>query len=150
MLNATAGAFAMSHLNPCRMRHFVFLGLISCASSAAHAGMPAFTLSDLASARLSAISFFLVLTMLVALGVKMLWNSMRRDFPRLPRLDFKKALVLVVLLGLLFDIVLLMIAGTREIMTPEAWERGETTYKLRAADGSEETKQAPRSEDSDS
>ena len=105
-------------------------------SAAAYAGMPSVTLSDLAEARLSAISFFLLLILLVALGVKVLWNTMRRDFPKLPRIDYKRALALVVLLGLLFDVILLMIAGTREIMTPEAWEKSGTTYQLRDRDAS--------------
>lgn len=113
------------------MRHVFTCTILFLVCGAAHAGMPSFSLSDLASARVSAISFFLLLILLVALGVKALWNTMRRDFPRLPRLDFKRALALVVLLGLLFDVILLMIAGTREIMTPEAWEKSGTTYQLR-------------------
>ena len=118
------------------MRHAVVSSVLFLLCHAAHAGMPSVTLSDLATARLTAISFFLLLMLLVAVGVKALWNAMRRDFPRLPRLDFKRALALVVLLGLLFDVILLMIAGTREIMTPEAWEKSGTTYQLRDQDAS--------------
>jgi len=95
------------------------------------AGMPHFTLSDVANLRLSGISFFAAVLLLCALGVKLLWNYLRRDFPRWPRLDYGRAVALVVLLGLVFDIVLLMIAGTRELMTPGAWEKSEVTYRLR-------------------
>jgi hypothetical protein len=52
-----------------------------------------------------------------------LWNSLQRDFPRLPRLSFSRALAGVVLWGLLFIIVLTMISGARELMTPGAWQR---------------------------
>ena len=99
------------------------------------AGMPAYTMSDLAEARLEAISFFVLLLLLVAWAVRWLWNALRRDFARLPRLTYGRALALVVLLGLLFDLVLLMIAGTREIMTPEAWEAQGAVYRLKSWPG---------------
>lgn len=97
-----------------------------------YAGMPVVTLSDTAQLRLSGISFFLVVILLVAWGVRFLWNLLRRDFPRLPLLDFKRSVALVVLLGLCFNVVLLMIAGTRELMTPGAWEKNGATYQLKA------------------
>jgi hypothetical protein len=118
------------------VRHTVIFVVLCLSSVAAFAGMPSVTLSDLATAHLSAISFFLLLILMVAVGVKVLWNTMQRDFPRLPRIDYKRALVLVVLLGLLFDVILLMIAATREIMTPEAWEKSGTTYQLREQNAS--------------
>ena len=104
--------------------------LIAC--EAAHAGMPVVTLSDTAELRLSGISFFLMTLLLVAWGVRALWNLLRRDFPRLPFLDYKRSVALVVLLGLCFNVVLLMIAGTRELMTPGAWEKNGTTYQLKS------------------
>jgi hypothetical protein len=94
--------------------------------------MPVVTLSDTAELRLSGISFFLLTILLVAWGVRALWNLLRRDFPRLPFLDYKRSVALVVLLGLCFNVVLLMIAGTRELMTPGAWEKSGATYQLKS------------------
>ena len=94
------------------------------------AGMPSFTLSDLAEMRVQSISFFLAVLLLGAWGVKGLWNGLRRDFPRLPRLGYRRALMLVALWGLVFMLVLSMISGARELMTPGAWERDGLTYKL--------------------
>jgi len=83
--------------------------------------------------RLQAISFFLAALLLCALVVKLLWNYLQRDFPKLPRLSYGKALAVVVLWGLLFIIVLAQISGARELMTPGAWKRDGATYRL--ADG---------------
>ena len=52
-------------------------------------------------------------------------------FPNLPKLNFWRALGLTVLWGLLFMVVLTMISGGRELMTPGAWDRQGATYKLR-------------------
>ena len=61
-----------------------------------------------------------------------LWNRLRRDLPRLPRLSYKMSVTLVGLWGLLFILVLTMISGARELMTPGAWEPNGATYKLKA------------------
>jgi hypothetical protein len=105
-------------------------------TGSAVAGMPSVTLSDAASLRLSGISFFLALLLLAAWGFKALWNYLRRDFSRLPFLSYRMALAFVLLLGLLLNVVLLMIAGTRELMTPGAWEKSGISYKLRGGDSS--------------
>lgn len=94
------------------------------------AGMPMVTLTDLASFRLETISFFLWVYVLTSLVIWKLWNYLRKDFVKLPLLTFKKALGLVLLWGLAFDLLLVMIAGTRELMTPEAWERAGVIHKL--------------------
>ncbi len=98
--------------------------------------MPSFTLSDLAEMRVQSISFFLAVLLLGAWGVQQLWNGLRRDFPKLPRLGYRRALMLVALWGLLFMLVLSMISGARELMTPGAWEKEGLTYRL--ADDREE------------
>lgn len=95
------------------------------------AGMPTYNLTDLAKQRVEAISFFLGLFLLVTLAVKALWNRLRRDVPRLPHLSFGAAIALVFLWGLGFQLVLSMIAGGRELMTPGAWEKTGSTYKLK-------------------
>ncbi|HEX8440516.1 hypothetical protein [Archangium sp.] len=97
------------------------------------AGMPSFVLSKVASMRFEAISFFLLVFLGVTLAVWALWNRLQRDVPRLPRLGFGAALALVFLWGLGFQLVLSMIAGGRELMTPGAWTKKGTTYELETA-----------------
>ena len=101
------------------------------ATGLALAGMPTFTLTDVARARLDTISFFLGLLLILALLVKQLWNYLGKDFQKLPRMTYPKALAAVTLWGLLFLIVLSMISGTRELLTPGAWEKQGVTYKLK-------------------
>jgi hypothetical protein len=101
------------------------------AATPAHAGMPTFTLTDIAKARIDSISFFLALLLLLALLVKLLWNYLAKDFSKLPRMTYPKALAAVTLWGLVFLIVLTMISGARELMTPGAWEKQGATYKLK-------------------
>lgn len=112
------------------MRWIVFIAA-SFYAAASLAGMPSLTLSDAANLRLSGISFFLLLLLVTAAGFQLVWNYLRRDFGRLPYLTYRMSLAAVLLLGLLFNIILLMIAGTRELMTPGAWEKSGITYKLR-------------------
>lgn len=81
--------------------------------------------------RLQSISFFLVVLAASAGGILGLWAWLRKDFPFLPRLTFGKALGVIVLWGLMFVIVLTMISGARELMTPGAWKPNGATYKLR-------------------
>jgi hypothetical protein len=83
-----------------------------------------------AEARFQAISFFLACLLLSAWGVKALWNFVRRDIPVLPQLHFRQALGLVTLWGLCFVVVLTMISGARELMTPGAWRKQGWTYTL--------------------
>jgi hypothetical protein len=118
----------------------VVAGLLALAQPpAATAGMPAplpsdpevvLRMNDTPLRRLQTISFFLAGLLLSAAAVRWLWNSLQRDFPRLPRLSYGKALAGVLLWGLLFIIVLAMISGARELMTPGAWKKDGFTYKL--------------------
>ena len=87
-------------------------------------------LNDTALKRLQAISFFLVAFFLSAAVLRFVWNYLQRDFPSLPRLTFSRALAAIFLWGLLFVIVLTMISGARELMTPGAWTKQGFTYKL--------------------
>jgi hypothetical protein len=100
-------------------------------------------LHDTAVERLTAISFFLGGIFLSALAVCLLWNYLQRDFAWLPRLTFLKSLALVVLWGLLFVIVLTMISGARELMTPGAWRKQGFTYKLAEPPASERSPEKP-------
>jgi hypothetical protein len=99
-------------------------------ASTAEAGMPYVSLSEVGQLRLQNISFFLMLLLVSALLIKLIWNRLRRDWEWLPELSYTKALGLMVLWGLLFVLVLTMISGARELMTPGAWEKQGLTYRL--------------------
>ena len=85
--------------------------------------------------RLDAILFFLAVLVGCALGVKLIWNSFARDFEKLPSLSFGKAFGLVTLWGMLWVVVLTMIFGAKELMTPGAWQKDGFTYSLAEPDG---------------
>lgn len=87
-------------------------------------------LGDSATMRLQTISFFLVGFFVAAGVVQLLWNVLRRDIPAMPRLSYGRAVAGVLLWGLLFVIVLTMISGARELMTPGAWKKQGFTFKL--------------------
>ena len=114
-----------------RIQRWVAVGAGLGWAGSAFAGMPNITLSDAASLRLSGISFFVVLLLASAWGFQKIWNTVRADFPRLPHFTYRRALAFTLLLGLLLNVVLLMIAGTRELMTPGAWEKSGVSYKLK-------------------
>src|SRR5437762_7128091 len=94
------------------------------------AGMPSMSLTDVAKMRLENISFFLVGFFLSAFLSKLLWTYLANDWTFLPRLSYFKALGVVTLWGLLFVLVLTMISGARELMTPGAWEKKGFTHQL--------------------
>jgi len=104
--------------------------LLVCVPGLANAGMPSITLTDIARMRVRSISFFLMGLLLSAWCVQLLWNYLRRDFTLLPRLSYVKSLGVVVLWGLLFTLILTMISGARELMTPGAWDKQGLTYLL--------------------
>jgi hypothetical protein len=80
--------------------------------------------------RLQAVSFFVVSVLVCAWLLRGLWSLLRRDWPALPALSYRGALVGTVLWGLLFVVVLTMISGARELMTPGAWRKSAWTYRL--------------------
>jgi len=95
------------------------------------AGMPSVSLSRLASFRLMSISFFVAVFLVAAIVVRWVWNRLAADFSRLPRLTYQKACLLLGGWGMAFVLVLTMISGARELMTPGAWELDGVTYRLR-------------------
>src|SRR4051794_22992744 len=96
----------------------------------AWAGMPAITLTDMARLRFQGISFFLAIFLLASWFLRFLWNRLGQDFLSLPRLSYGKAVGVVCLWGLLFLLVLTMISGARELLTPGAWVKQGVTYRL--------------------
>lgn len=94
------------------------------------AGMPSFQLTDLAAARLDVISFFLMTYLVLTLLFKVIWNSLAKDFKWMPPLTYKRALGLMVVCGMFLYVVLTMISGARELMTPGAWQKEGLTYRI--------------------
>ena len=87
-------------------------------------------LTELTVQRLQAISFFSVGLLICAIAVQFLWNVVAKESNWLPKLTFGKAFVLILLWGSLFVIVLTMISGARELLTPGAWKQEGMIYKL--------------------
>lgn len=110
-------------------------GAVVGGASPVQAGMPSVSLvlTELGKRRAEELSFFLVVFLLSAWGVQGLWNFLRRDVPRLPRLSYRGAVAAVLLWGLAMVVVLTMISGARELMTPAAWEPNGITHQLKSA-----------------
>jgi len=108
--------------------------------------MPSLTLTDVARMRLANISFFLVGFLLSAFCIKLIWNYLAKDWTFLPRLSYPRALGLTTLWGLLFILVLTMISGARELMTPGAWEKQGATYRLAKSEAQRGAEDAARDE----
>ena len=108
---------------------------------AAQAGMTVVTLTDAARARLDVLSFFIVAYLLLAWAVKALWNSLAKSFAKMPRLTYRRALSLMLLSGLFLYVILTMISGARELLTPGAWEKQGIGYRLRDEGTAGESKQ---------
>jgi hypothetical protein len=115
------------------------LALLTLAPGVARAGMgsvvptdwaTAMRLTESAHARFEAVSFFIAGLLFSALAVRWLWNGLAKDFSVLPRLTYGKSLAAVTLWGLLFLVVLTMIAATRELMTPGAWRKVGMLYQV--------------------
>jgi hypothetical protein len=87
-------------------------------------------LTDSAHSRLETISFFLLVLLLSAVVVRWLWNRLAKDLSWLPRLSFGRSLAVVAVWGLLFLVVLTMIATTREAMTPGSWRTVGMLYQV--------------------
>ncbi len=95
----------------------------------AWAGMPSYDLNDMARLRFQEISFFIVLFLACGGLLWFLWNYVAKGIPGLPRLDYKRALGLMFILSLGMLLVLSMISGARELLTPGAWKKQGSTYR---------------------
>ena len=99
----------------------------------AFAGMPILVYSDTFGLRRDTFLFFVLGFFILALLVQRLWNSLSRDFTKLPKIRYRSAVGLLMLSGLVFYLLLTMISGARELMTPGAWVRDGYTYRLSMA-----------------
>ena len=92
--------------------------------------MPSFTLREIYRLRFQELSFFVFLLFLCALLFQLMWNYAVKGFNFLPRLNYWRALCLATLFGLLMLLILTMISGIREVLTPGAWRKQGSTYRL--------------------
>ncbi len=109
----------------------VFLCVWLALAGQASAGMTVVTLTDIARARLDALSLFLFTYLVISWLIKIIWNQLAKSFTSLPRLKYLQALGVVFITGLMFYVVLTMISGARELLTPGVWEKQGTGYRLR-------------------
>ncbi|MCC6125151.1 MAG: hypothetical protein IT426_09335 [Pirellulales bacterium] len=107
-------------------------GFLLMMPAAAQAGMPSISITDWAALRFETLSFFILVLLVAAAVVRWLWHILAADFPKLPRLTYRKSLAGVVLIGLALAVVLTMIAGSRELLTPGAWVKDGRLYKIAA------------------
>jgi len=113
------------------MKCRLIVGVLLFSAVTSQAGMTVVTLTDVARSRLEVLSFFLVGYLVMAWGVKALWNYLAKSFEKMPKLNYKRALCLSMVSGLFLYVVLTMISGARELLTPGAWEKRGVGYKLR-------------------
>lgn len=113
-----------------QMRWAGLTGLAVCIESSAWAGMTTYDLNDVIRLRLEDISFFIVLLLISGLGIRLLWNHVAKGLTILPKMNYLRALCLTALLSLLMLLVLSMISGARELLTPGAWRRQGSAYQL--------------------
>jgi hypothetical protein len=112
------------------------------------AGMPspALIVTELGRRRLEEVSFFVVCFLLGAALFRLLWNRVQLDFAWWPRLTYFGTLGLLCVWGCLLTVVLSLISGARELMTPAAWKPNGVTYKVAATDPAQDAQQAIRRE----
>ncbi|MBC8352443.1 MAG: hypothetical protein H8E66_10675 [Planctomycetes bacterium] len=122
--------------------------LAALAARNAMAGMPGalpedfaqvFRLNDNVQHRLQSISFFAFVFFFATGAFWLLWNNLAGSFSRLPRLSPLRAACLTLFLGSLFVVVLTMISGARELLTPGAWNKKGLTYTVAPPDAASES-----------
>ena len=111
---------------------WITLSLTLGLASTAHAGMTVVVLTDIAKTRLDVLSFFILTYLLLAWAVKGLWNHLAKGFDKLPRITYPRALSLLLIAGLFMYVILTMISGARELLTPGAWKKKGIGYELTA------------------
>ncbi len=104
--------------------------LVFALTPSARAGMTVYGLREIYRLRLEEISFFIALFITCSFLFKLLWNYAVNGFKFIPRINFRQALCLSMLFGFLMLLILTMISGIREILTPEAWRHQGTSYRL--------------------
>jgi hypothetical protein len=113
------------------MRRGLVICFVTVASAAtARAGMTAYDLNDLVRLRLEDISFFALLLVGCSVCIKLIWNYVAKGIPQWPRISFGRSFALTFILSLTMLLVLSMISGARELLTPNVWRRQGSAYRL--------------------
>lgn len=106
---------------------FCFVAVLLC-SQAVQAGMPMPVLTRSGTDRLIGMSTALfILMVIVAIPIRLCWNALfvpiktDENEPTAKPLSYPQALGVTFLGGCLFLLVLVMIAGSRELLSPGAW-----------------------------
>lgn len=142
-----------------RFHAFLVFIVVAVPAHVALAGMPSalpedfqqlFWLKESTSHRLQAISFFAFTFVAATVAFWGLWNNLARNFTALPRLNIARAACMTLLLGSLFIVVLTMISGARELLTPGAWRKQGATYTLAPPEVDSGTSNAARHSQTDS
>ena len=120
----------LAHMQLGRASKHVALLFLVFTAFPAQAGMTVYGLRDIYRLRLEEISFFVVMLLACALVLQLLWNYAFKGFNSVPRLKYLQALCAALLFGLVMLLVLTMISGIREVLTPGAWRKQGTTYRL--------------------
>ncbi len=105
-------------------------GILLTQTPRAVAGMSTITLSKFGADRLiglSTIAFLLIVV--AATTLTYCWNGLVKE-TNWPRLTHPKAIAFSFLAGLLSFLVLVMIAGSRELLSPGAWKPHGILYKI--------------------
>ncbi|MGB0775944.1 MAG: hypothetical protein ACPGUY_08860, partial [Akkermansiaceae bacterium] len=110
--------------------NILLAALMVVSTASAQAGMSSIVLTDIAKARLESLSFFIAIYFLLAWGVKGLWNLLAKSFSWMPRINYRRALALMLVSGLFLYVILTMISGARELLTPGAWSKKGVGYEL--------------------
>jgi len=104
--------------------------VILASASDGYAGMTSYTLRDVYRLRFQGLSFFIFLLFACAFLFQITWNYVAKGFRSIPRLNYWRAFSLSFMLGLAMLLILTMISGIREVLTPGAWRRQGTAYRL--------------------
>lgn len=113
-----------------KLRTLLPASLLFLVKGEAWAGMTTYDLNDVVRLRVEDVSFFAVLILVSGLGIRLLWNHVAKGLPILPKMSYTRALCLTALLSLMMLLVLSMISGARELLTPGAWRRQGSAYQL--------------------
>ena len=92
--------------------------------------MTVYDLNDIYRLGAEEISFFVFLLIFSSVLFRLAWNSVVKAVPRLPKLGYRQALCASFVFGLMMLLILTMISGIREVLTPEAWHRQGSHYRL--------------------
>lgn len=112
------------------LRIFMTIIFLSLPMKYACAGMPSIVLSKEVMSHFVGISTAaFVILVIAALLIRYSWNTIFSDM-QISRLSYKKSIGIAFLGGLLFLLVLVMIAGSRELLTPGAWKPRGNLYVL--------------------